>query len=92
MVKVGEPYIFDNGDIKIMNFPTKDHWCYPSKLSYIISGLDWFIDNYVKYDIKSIAFPALGCGNGGLDWKIVGPIMYQKFSKLPIDIEIYAPY
>ena len=65
MVKVGEPYIFDNGDIKIMNFPTKDHWCYPSKLSYIISGLDW---------------------------KIVGPIMYQKFSKLPIDIEIYAPY
>ena len=45
-----------------------------------------------NYGIESIAFPPLGCGNGGLTWDVVGPIMYQKLCKLPINIEIYAPF
>ena len=76
----------------ILNFPTKEHWRSPSKLSYIIEGLDWFCENYQKYDISSIAFPPLGCGNGGLSWEVVGPIMYSKLRDLPIEIEIYAPF
>lgn len=85
------PY-FENNQLKVINFPTKQHWRSPSKLEYITSGLDWFVNNYQSLDIKSIAFPPLGCGNGGLEWQIVGPIMYQKLFNLPIDIEIYAPY
>lgn len=94
LVKPGEPYVFENGLFgeKILNFPTKDHWRNPSQLSYIEKGLDWFCEHYKEYDIDSIAFPALGCGNGGLRWDVVGPIMYQKLSSLPIEIEIYAPY
>lgn len=92
-VKVGKPYIYNNADgTKILNFPTKDHWRSPSRLSYVIDGLDWVIDHYEEYGIKSVAFPPLGCGNGGLTWKIVGPVMYNKLCDLPIDIEIYAPY
>lgn len=92
-VKTGTPYVFDNGDgMKILNFPTKDHWRSPSRLSFVIEGLDWFLENYEKYGITSIAFPPLGCGNGGLAWEIVGPIMYQKLKNLPIEIEIYAPF
>jgi O-acetyl-ADP-ribose deacetylase (regulator of RNase III)/uncharacterized protein YwgA len=92
-VRTGQPYIYDNGDgMKILNFPTKDHWRSPSRLSYVIEGLDWFIENYEKYGITSIAFPPLGCGNGGLTWEIVGPIMYKKLKDLPIEIEIYAPF
>lgn len=92
-VKTGTPYVYTyDEDLKILNFPTKDHWRSPSRLSYVIDGLDWFIDNYEKYNIKSIAFPPLGCGNGGLTWDVVGPIMYQKLLDLPIDIEIYAPF
>ena len=34
----------------------------------------------------------MGCGNGGLTWGVVGPIMYQKLKELPIEIEIYAPF
>lgn len=75
-----------------MNFPTKDHWRSPSRLSYVIDGLDWFVENYERYNIESVAFPPLGCGNGGLSWSTVGPIMYQKLSKLPIQVEIYAPF
>jgi O-acetyl-ADP-ribose deacetylase (regulator of RNase III)/uncharacterized protein YwgA len=85
------PY-YEDGKVKILNFPTKDHWRSPSKIEYIITGLDWFIDHYKALDITSIAFPPLGCGNGGLDWDIVGPIMYQKLKNLSIDIEIYAPF
>ena len=91
-VHPGVPYVYQNNGISILNFPTKDHWRSPSRLSYVIDGLDWFAENYKKYDIKSIAFPPLGCGNGGLTWSVVGPIMYQKLGKLPIDIEIYAPF
>lgn len=92
-VKPGSPYIYQNEDgTSILNFPTKDHWRSPSRLSYIIDGLDWVVENYEKYDIKSIAFPPLGCGNGGLSWNVVGPIMYQKLSKLHIPVEIYAPF
>jgi O-acetyl-ADP-ribose deacetylase (regulator of RNase III)/uncharacterized protein YwgA len=92
-VKTGEPYIYENEDgSQILNFPTKDHWRSPSRLSYVLEGLEWFVRNYEKYHIESIAFPPLGCGNGGLTWDVVGPIMYQKLSKLPIKIEMYAPF
>ncbi len=92
-VKPGIPYYFqEESDYGILNFPTKDHWRSPSHLQYVIDGLDWFVDNYEKLNIKSIAFPPLGCGNGGLSWDVVGPIMYQKLYGLPLNIEIYAPY
>ena len=93
LVKTGLPYVFDNGDgMKILNFPTKDHWRMPSKLSFVIEGLDWFVENYERYGITSIAFPPLGCGNGGLSWEVIGPVMYQKLCRLPIKIEVYAPF
>lgn len=91
-LKTGVPYVYDNGDVKILNFPTKNHWRSPSRLSFVVEGLDWFIDNYDRYGITSIAFPPLGCGNGGLTWDVVGPIMYQKLRALPIEIEIFAPF
>lgn len=92
-VHTGTPYVFDNGDgMTIINFPTKDHWRSPSRLSFVVEGLDWFVENYEKYGITSVAFPPLGCGNGGLTWEVVGPIMYQKLRGLPIEVEIYAPF
>lgn len=93
LIKPGIPYYHhDLCGTSIINFPTKDHWRSPSKLSYVISGLDWFRENYESLGIKSIAFPPLGCGNGGLPWTVVGPLMYLKLHDLPIEIEIYAPY
>ena len=92
-IKPGIPYLYQNlFGISILNFPTKDHWRSPSKLSYIVSGLDWFRNHYKELGITSIAFPPLGCGNGGLAWSVVGPLMYSKLNDLPINVEIYAPY
>jgi O-acetyl-ADP-ribose deacetylase (regulator of RNase III)/uncharacterized protein YwgA len=92
-VKPGVPYFYkDMLGVSILNFPTKDHWRSPSKLSDVINGLDVFVENYKTWKITSIAFPPLGCGNGGLSWEDVGPLMYQRLKNLDIDIEIYAPF
>lgn len=92
-LRPGQPYYYsDLTGVSIINFPTKDNWRSPSKLSYIRDGLQWFRDNYARLGIFSVAFPPLGCGNGGLDWDDVGPIMYAMLSDLPIDITIFAPY
>ncbi len=92
-VKPGLPYYYqDLFGTSIINFPTKDHWRSPSKLEYIINGLDFLLKNYRDWHINSIALPPLGCGSGGLDWDTVGPIMYHSLKNLDIPIEIYAPY
>lgn len=39
---------------------------------------------------NSIAFPKLGCGNGGLDWEEVRPLMEKYLSPLPLQILIYV--
>lgn len=89
----GEPYLYsDLTGASVLLFPTKDHWRSPSRLQYITDGLDWFVKHYQELGITSISFPPLGCGNGGLSWDMVGPVMYHKLKNLPIDIEIYAPY
>jgi O-acetyl-ADP-ribose deacetylase (regulator of RNase III) len=61
-----------NGEEKIIiNFPTKLHWRNPSKYEYITEGLKDLTKAISEHNIKSIAIPPLGCGNGGLDWNIV---------------------
>lgn len=95
-VKPGLPYFYKSNDLfsetGIVNFPTKEHWRSASRVTDIINGLDYIVKNYKEWGIKSIAFPPLGCGNGGLEWSIVGKIMFQKLKNTDIDIEIYAPY
>ncbi|NLC85470.1 MAG: Appr-1-p processing protein, partial [Bacteroidales bacterium] len=46
-----------------------------SKLEYISEGLKDLVNLIHEYNIKSIAIPPLGCGNGGLEWEKVKPLM-----------------
>lgn len=80
-----------NGVKFIVNFPTKQHWRNPSKLQWIKDGLKDLLEQIIKYDIKSIALPALGCGNGGLDWTVVKPVIEQYLSDLNVEISVYEP-
>lgn len=73
----------------ILNFPTKFHWKYPSKIEWIESGLQKFVETYEKKGITSIAFPLLGTHNGGLDIQEVKSLMDKYLSNCSIDIEIY---
>ena len=90
-IKIGKLDIYKINDRKIIiNFPTKDHWKYPSKLEYIEKGLNDFVKNYKSWNIKSIAFPQLGCGKGGLKWNDVKYLMEKYLTDLDIGIEVHV--
>ncbi|NVM66864.1 O-acetyl-ADP-ribose deacetylase (regulator of RNase III) [Mucilaginibacter sp. SG538B] len=75
----------------IINLPTKKHWRDPSRYEYIEAGLSALVA-YLKINpLHSMALPALGCGNGGLDWKKVRPVIEAYLSELNIDIRVYEP-
>ncbi len=79
------------GERLIINFPTKKHWKSPSTYDYIESGLI-ALAAYLKTNaVKSLAMPALGCGNGGLDWKLVRPMIESHLAELDISIWVYEP-
>ena len=92
-VRIGQPYIYKSlfGQ-QILNFPTKEHWKSVSKVSDIEEGLDYLLAHYKHWGITSMAIPPLGCGNGQLEWKIVGPLIYEHAKKMDIPVEMYAPY
>lgn len=73
----------------ILNFPTKFHWKYPSKIEWIELGLQKFVETYERKGITSVAFPLLGTHNGGLDINEVKKLMDMYLGKCSIDIEIY---
>ena len=92
-VKLGAPYLYtDLGGTSIVNFPTKGHWRAATRLSDVEAGLNYFVAHYQAWGIMSVAFPPLGCGNGGLEWSTVGPLMYSKLKGIGIPVELYAPY
>ena len=90
LLKPGILYLHTSKNKKILLFPTKEHWKNNSKVEYIEKGLIAFINGYEKYNIKSIAFPKLGCGLGGLDWQEIKVLMEKYLEKLPIEVYIYV--
>lgn len=89
-LSTGKLQLFRTTNKWVLNFPTKQNWRDSSKLEYIESGLQKFVDSYEKQGVKSISFPMLGCGNGGLDWELqVKPLMEKYLKKLPIEIFIH---
>lgn len=76
----------------IINFPTKGHWKARSRVVDIESGLKDLISTVKRLNIKSIAVPPLGCGNGGLDWAVVRPLIEKAFEEVPdVRVLLYAP-
>ena len=76
----------------IINFPTKRHWRGSSKIEDIKSGLDDLVDVIRRMDIRSIAIPPLGCGNGGLDWNDVQPKIVAAMAEVPnVKVAIFGP-
>jgi O-acetyl-ADP-ribose deacetylase (regulator of RNase III)/uncharacterized protein YwgA len=92
-VHLGEPYLYTHvSGTQIINFPTKDHWRSPSRVVDIERGLDYLAAHIAAWGITSLAMPPLGCGNGGLEWSEVGPLIYRKLHHILINVEVYAPY
>lgn len=93
--KTGQVLVVREGDLlhqkTIINFPTKSHWKGDSKYEYISSGLEALKKAIIENDIKSIAIPPLGCGNGGLDWDRVKAMIEDALQNVNCDIVVYTP-
>lgn len=95
-VQTGKMFVTESKDLFgpkwIINFPTKTHWRVKTKLEWIEKGLVDLERVIREKKIRSIAIPPLGCGNGGLDWGEVRPIIVSALEKLD-DLEaiVYEP-
>ena len=95
-VRVGKMFVTENpaftGPRWIINFPTKKHWRQPAKLEWIVAGLRDLRHVIQERQIRSIALPPLGAGNGGLDWHEVRPEVVRALDGVEgVEILVYEP-
>jgi len=95
-VRIGQMFVTENhafeGPRFLINFPTKKHWRQPSKLEWIVEGLQDLRRVVEEKRIRSIALPPLGCGNGGLEWSDVRPEIERAFRDLSdVDVWVFEP-
>jgi O-acetyl-ADP-ribose deacetylase (regulator of RNase III) len=95
-ISVGHMFVTERrnliGPKWIINFPTKKHWRHPSKLEWITAGLEDLKRIIAERDIRSVALPPLGSGNGGLDWLDVRPKIEDALGVLPnVEVTVYEP-
>ncbi|PTD97500.1 type II toxin-antitoxin system antitoxin DNA ADP-ribosyl glycohydrolase DarG [Pseudothauera lacus] len=95
-VRPGRMFVHDSGGLMkpnyIINFPTKDHWRGGSRIEFIRDGLADLVTQVRRLGIRSIAIPPLGCGNGGLEWSRVRPLIENAFAALPdVDVRLFEP-
>jgi O-acetyl-ADP-ribose deacetylase (regulator of RNase III) len=92
----GRMHVFERSDgfnpRYIINFPTKRHSRSPSRMEDIEAGLAALKAEIEKRGIRSVAMPALGCGNGGLDWQEVRPAIEHALSGLSnVNVRLFPP-
>jgi O-acetyl-ADP-ribose deacetylase (regulator of RNase III) len=95
-VRLGRMFVVDREVLGrhrfIINFPTKRHWRSASRLADIESGLGALVETVAEHGITSLAIPALGCGNGGLPWAEVRPLIEQACARMPdVRAVVFAP-
>ena len=95
-LQVGKMFITETDELMgarwVVNFPTKQHWRSPSKMEWIVDGLQDLRHFILKYQVQSIAIPPLGAGNGGLEWLAVRGQIEQALGDLDaVDILVYIP-
>ena len=96
-VRVGEMFVTETGEAfgprYIINFPTKRHWKEASRMEYITTGVESLKAVLREKGIQSVALPPLGCGNGGLDWDDVRPVIEDSLRELEgeVTVHLYPP-
>ena len=94
-VQTGKMFVTEvhelDGPRWIVNFPTKQHWKAPSQMAWVEEGLQDLRRFLIEKQVKSIAIPPLGAGNGGLEWTEVREQIEIALGDLPnIEIVVFA--
>lgn len=88
-IGIGKLWLYKDSTAWVLNFPTKQHWRYPTKPDYLRRGLDKFMQTYQARQIQSIAFPFLGASKGGLSEDLSLGIMAEYLNQCTIPVEVY---
>ena len=95
-VQLGKMFVTENEDLVgpkwVVNFPTKEHWRSRTKLEWIELGMRDLLRVVEDRGIRSIAVPPLGCGNGGLDWRVVKPAIEAALGEVEgLEARVFEP-
>ena len=87
---VTEPNELD-GPRWIVNFPTKRDWRGNSRLEWVVDGLHDLRRFLLENQVRSVAVPPLGAGNGGLDWATVREQIDLALGDLDVQTTVFEP-
>lgn len=94
-VQTGRMFVTETGELTsprwVVNFPTKEHWRDPSRMAWVLDGLQDLRSFLVSNAVPSVAMPALGAGLGGLPWAKVREHINAVLGDLPVDVRVYEP-
>jgi O-acetyl-ADP-ribose deacetylase (regulator of RNase III) len=94
-VQTGRMWVTEPGELTgprwVVNFPTKQHWRDPSRMAWVVAGLQELREFLVSHQVKSIALPALGADLGGLPWPEVRDHIEAALIDLAVDVRVYEP-
>lgn len=95
-VRVGTMFVTDRGSLLnprwIINFPTKQNWRHKARMEWVEEGLCDLRRVIVENQIRSVAVPPLGCGNGGLRWGPVRAAIEEALSDLKnVEVVVFEP-
>lgn len=95
-VVTGRMFATETGELMgpkwVVNFPTKQHWRAKSKMEWVEDGLTDLRNFILENNIRSIAIPPLGAGNGGLEWQAVKPKIENALADLEgVEIWVFEP-
>lgn len=80
----------------VYNIATKNHWRHVSRLEWIYDGVMTCMDWMMRDNLHKIAMPALGCGEGGLDFDTVHKLISDATGIMRygynIEILLYKPH
>jgi len=95
-VSPGRMFIHDSGGLAkpnhIINFPPKTTGAGHRRSSSSTMALIDLVAQVKRLGILSIAIPPLGCGNGGLYWADVRPLVEVAFAPMPgVEVRLFEP-
>jgi hypothetical protein len=61
----------------LVALPVKHHWHERADLQLITRSLGELVTMTIQEDWQTVTLPRPGCGNGGLDWAEVGPLVHD---------------
>lgn len=61
-----------------------------AKYTWAIKGIGSALDHAQSFGHSALAIPRIGCGVGGLDWKMMRQLILAEFDEHPVGLLVYS--